>query len=397
MSRMVNRVTTWLSSCFTKKGAPQSIQATEVDGALTIRNVNFYSYKDLRLATNNFSPDNKIGEGGFGSVYKGRLKDDTVVAIKVLSAHSSQGVREFLNEIKTIAVIEHDNLVKLYGCCTEGNHRILVYGYLENNSLAHTLLGGSHSGNQFSWSTRRKICIGVARGLAFLHEDVHPHIVHRDIKASNVLLDKDFEPKISDFGLAKLFPDNMTHISTRVAGTIGYLAPEYAIRGQLTRKADIYSFGVLLLEIVCGRSNTNKRLSLDEQYLLERVWQLYRKGELLCLLDTSVDGDYNEEEACRYLKIGLLCIQDKPKIRPSMSTVLKMLMGETDVNDMKISSPGLLSEIMGLKRHQDESDVKNSFLTPSAGSGMPENSSSSSAMETSYATMTFNSIYDRSS
>ncbi|KAJ9153526.1 hypothetical protein P3X46_026954 [Hevea brasiliensis] len=391
---------TCLYSCFKKKGASPPRHTTEVDDVVSsIQNTTLYTYRELRIATENFTPANKIGEGGFGCVYKGSLKDGTVAAIKVLSADSRQGLREFLTEIKLIADIEHDNLVKLYGCCAEENHRILVYGYLENNSLAQTLLGGSHSSIQFSWPTRRKICIGVAQGLAFLHEEVQPHIVHRDIKASNILLDRDLMPKISDFGLAKLFPAHMTHISTRVAGTAGYLAPEYAIRGQLTRKADIYSFGVLLLEIVCGRANTNRRLPPEEQYLLERVWQMHVKGELVSLVDTSLNEDYDAEEACRYLKIGLLCTQNMPKLRPTMSTVVKMLRGEIDVNDDKISTPGLLSEFMGVrsdKDHKDKAKVKNSSYTDSAGSSKLEISSSSSAMATSHATMTFNSIYDRS-
>nr|AMM42957.1 LRR-RLK [Vernicia montana] len=316
-----------------------------------LHNVKFYTYKELKNATEDFSPANKIGEGGFGSVYKGRLKDGKITAIKVLSAESRQGVKEFLTEINVISEIEHENLVKLYGCCVEGNHRILVYNFLENNSLAQTLLGvgNSYSNIQFSWRTRSRICIGVARGLAFLHEDLRPHIVHRDIKASNILLDKDLSPKISDFGLAKLIPPNMTHVSTRVAGTIGYLAPEYAIRGQLTRKADIYSFGVLLVEIVSGRCNTNTRLPIEEQYLLERTWELYERKELVGLVDTALDGDFDAEEACKFLKIGLLCTQDAPKLRPSMSTVVKLLTGEKEVDDSKITKPGLITDFMDLK------------------------------------------------
>ncbi|KAG6755230.1 hypothetical protein POTOM_041048 [Populus tomentosa] len=380
------------------KGVSRATQTTEVDDEVSwAQNTCSYTYRELRMATDNFNPANKVGEGGFGSVYKGMLKDGTMAAVKVLSAESRQGLKEFLTEIKVIADIEHNNLVKLYGYCAEGNHRILVYGYLKNNSLAQTLLGGGHSNIQFNWPTRRKICVGVARRLAFLHEEVQPHIVHRDIKASNVLLDDELEPKISDFGLAKLFPANLTHISTNVAGTAGYLAPEYAIRGQLTRKADIYSFGVLLLEIVCGRSNTNRRFPLEEQYLVEKaafalatlcflsllrsckwtkssfsngaewilqsipkavirclfpkaVWEFYQKQELVNVVDTSLAGDYDVEEACNYLKIGLLCIQDVPKQRPSMSTVVMMLMGEIEVND-KISKPGLLSE---LKSFEDD-------------------------------------------
>ncbi|KAL5564418.1 hypothetical protein UlMin_028362 [Ulmus minor] len=385
-------------SCFSflfRKGARPPNQTVEIDEVLSSnQNVRLFTHKQLQIATENFSQANKIGQGGFGSVYKGVFKDGTVAAVKVLSADSRQGVREFLTEIDVIAKAEHDNLVKLYGCCVEGNERILVYGYLENNSLAQTLLGSSHSSIQFDWQTRRKICIGVAQGLAFLHEEVRPHIIHRDIKASNILLDKDLSPKISDFGLAKLIPPNLTHVSTRVAGTAGYLAPEYAIRGQVTRKADIYSFGVLLVEIVSGRCNTNKRLPAKEQYLLERAWDLYERGQLWELVDTSLTGDVNIDEASKFLKIALLCTQDMPKLRPMMSTIVEMLTGQIDVSGITVSKPGLLSEFMGLKGGRPENDQVNSkdtSCTTSAGSGMM----SSSGFETSYATMTFNSIYDR--
>ncbi|XP_073107531.1 cold-responsive protein kinase 1 isoform X1 [Elaeis guineensis] len=356
-----------------------------------VENVRIYTYKELRSATEDFCLTNKIGEGGFGSVFKGKLKDGTVVAIKVLSSESRQGVREFLNELTVISSIVHENLVTLYGCCVEGDHRILVYNYLENNSLAQTLLGGGRSDIQFSWRTRCKICIGVARGLAFLHEEVRPHIVHRDIKASNILLDKDLTPKISDFGLAKLLPANMTHVSTRVAGTIGYLAPEYAVRGQLTRRADIYSFGVLLLEIVSGRCNTNTRLPYEDQFLLERTWTLYERGELVRIVDTSLNDDFDAEEACRFLRVGLVCTQDNPKLRPSMSTVVKMMTGEKKV-DLEITKPGLISDFMDLKvRNHKKAGEENASLglTPLEGSSLSSGSST-------HATVSFTAITDRS-
>ncbi|KAJ4839056.1 Cold-responsive protein kinase 1 [Turnera subulata] len=376
-------------------------RSSEIDQ--DVANVKCYTYKELRNATADFRPEHKIGEGGFGSVYKGRLKDGRTAAIKVLSTESRQGVTEFLAEIKAISEIEHENLVKLYGCCVEGNHRILVYNYLENNSLAQTLIGGGHSNIQFSWRTRVGICIGVARGLSFLHEQVRPYIVHRDIKASNILLDKDLTPKISDFGLAKLIPDNMTHVSTRVAGTIGYLAPEYAIKGQLTRKADIYSFGVLLVEIVSGRSNTNTRLPIEEQYLLERTWKLYERRELIALVDTSLNGDFDPEEACRFLKIGLLCTQDIPKNRPSMSTVVKMLTGEKYFDENKISKPGLISDFMDLKV-RGPGPTQTRTKTNSTTTSHPVSSSFDSNPDTSLlssrnsttATHTFSALYDRS-
>ncbi|CAN6684350.1 unnamed protein product [Malus baccata var. baccata] len=364
---------------------------SDIDEVSGIHNVKLFTYKELRIATEDFSPANKIGEGGFGSVYKGQLKDRKFAAIKVLSAESRQGVKEFLTEIDVISKIKHENLVELFGCCVEGNQRILVYNYLENNSLEQNLIGGS-STLQFSWRTRREICNGIACGLAFLHEEVRPHIIHRDIKASNILLDKDLMPKISDFGLAKLIPPNMTHVSTRVAGTIGYLAPEYAIRGQLTRKADIYSFGVLLMEIVSGRCNTNTRLPIDEQYLLERTWKLYERRELVGLVDTSLDGDFDAEEACRFLKIGLLCTQDSPKLRPSMSTVVKMLKGEKVVDD-KITKPGLISDFMDLGVRgphgtKPGAETTTSSYNASAGSGSDNQYNSTFSLATSAAATT---------
>ncbi|KAI5571868.1 hypothetical protein POPTR_011G142100v4 [Populus trichocarpa] len=379
--------------------SPQQFGVVEEDLS-HVHNVKCYSYKELRNATEDFSTANKIGEGGFGSVYKGRLKHGEIAAIKVLSAESRQGVPEFLAEIKTMSEIEHENLVKLYGCCAEGNHRILVYNYLENNSLAQTLLGGGHShiNIQFSWRTRTRICIGVARGLAFLHDEVKPCIVHRDIKASNILLDKDLTPKISDFGLAKLIPDHMTHVSTRVAGTLGYLAPEYAIRGQLTRKADLYSFGVLLVEIVCGRNNTNTRLPVAEQYLLERAWDLYERRELVALVDTALDGDFDAEEACRFLKIGLLCTQDNPKLRPSMSTVVRMLTGQKDLDESKIMKPGLISDFMDLKVRapfNTKASATTSFNAFS-GSEMLDSSILSSENSSTATPTTLTGLYGRS-
>ncbi|KAF2547233.1 hypothetical protein F2Q70_00020047, partial [Brassica cretica] len=273
------------------------------------------------------------------------------------------------------------------------------YNYLENNSLDKTLLAGGYtrSGIQFDWRTRAKICIGVAKGLAFLHEEVRPHIIHRDIKASNILLDRDLSPKISDFGLARLMPPNMTHVSTRVAGTIGYLAPEYAVRGQLTRKADIYSFGVLLMEIVSARSNKNTRLPTEYQYLLERAWELYERNELVDLVDTGLNGVFDAEEACRYLKIGLLCTQDSPKLRPTMSTVVKLLTGEKDIDTRKITRPGLISDFMDLKvrgpvvkTKPDDEVNRNNYTNPSSynassSSGTRDNSNAYSSGASSAA------------
>ncbi|KAK7272576.1 hypothetical protein RJT34_29260 [Clitoria ternatea] len=382
------------SLLFWKRGSSSAAQSTEAIDISSIQNVNLYTYEELLTATEGFSPANKIGEGGFGSVYKGRLRNGSLAAIKVLSSESRQGVNEFLTEIKVITNIEHENLVKLYGCCVEGNHRILVYGYLENNSLAQTLIG--RSSIHFNWHTRQNICIGVARGLAFLHDEVQPHIIHRDIKASNILLDKDLQPKISDFGLAKLIAPNLTHISTLVAGTFGYVAPEYAIRNQVTRKSDVYSFGVLLLEVISGRCNTNRRLPAEERYLIIRAWDLFERGELESLVDVSLGRNFNIEEARRFCKIGLLCIQDNLQLRPSMSTVHDMLIGKTDVNEEKMTKPDLIFQFVEAKdqgKQKSRAEVEDTSLLPGSAK---QDDSSSSETASSFATMTFTSIYDRS-
>lgn len=364
------------------------------------QSVRVFLYKELKKATNDFSAGNIVGKGGFGSVYKGILNDGTAVAVKVLSQESKQGTREFISELTVVTGIVHENLVTLYGCCVEGTQRILVYNYLENNSVAQTLLGSKRSNIQFSWKTRAKIIIGIARGLEFLHDHVQPHIVHRDIKASNILLDSDLTPKISDFGLAKLLPLDTSYVSTRVAGTIGYLAPEYAARGQVTRKSDVYSFGVLLLEIVTGRSNADTRLPYEEQLFLDyspdaahgliilQTWALYESGDLSRIVDTSITDTSDLNEACKFLKIGLLCTQEASKLRPYMPKVLKLLEGEIDVESEKITKPGVISNFMELKLRGQSTPTdkgnKDSSLSASSGS-----------TSSSRATMTYTTLSNR--
>ncbi|XP_057796155.1 probable LRR receptor-like serine/threonine-protein kinase At1g07650 [Salvia miltiorrhiza] len=296
-----------------------------------------FTLRQIKSATKNFDPANKIGEGGFGSVYKGLLSDGTIIAVKQLSSKSKQGTREFVNEIGMISALQHPNLVKLYGCCVEGNHLMLIYEYMENNCVSRALFG--KSATQLDWPTRRKICLGIARGLAYLHEDSMVKIVHRDIKTSNVLLDKDLNAKISDFGLAKLNEDDKTHISTRIAGTIGYMAPEYAMRGYLTNKADVYSFGVVALEIVSGKSNTNYRPKEEFVYLLDWAYVLQERGSLLELVDPDLGSAYSSEEAMVVLNVALLCTNAAPTLRPTMSQVVSMLEGRTAVQDL-LSDPG---------------------------------------------------------
>ncbi|XP_052182372.1 putative serine/threonine-protein kinase [Diospyros lotus] len=309
-------------------------------------NIKTFSYNELGTATDNFHPRNKIGRGGFGTVYKGILKDGREVAVKTLSAESKQGLREFLAEITTISNVKHPNLVELIGCCAQGTNRALVYEYLENNSLDHALLGSKRNA-QLDWRIRSAICIGAARGLAYLHEELLPHIVHRDIKASNILLDQDFTPKIGDFGLAKLFPDNVTHISTKIAGTTGYLAPEYVLGGQLTMKADVYSFGILILEIVSGKSSSKANCGGMEKFLLEWAWQLYEEGKLLELVDPELD-DFPKEEVLKYMKVAFFCAQAAANQRPMMSQVVDMLSRDIRLNEKQLKAPGFFRDSGGL-------------------------------------------------
>ncbi|KAH9723381.1 putative LRR receptor-like serine/threonine-protein kinase [Citrus sinensis] len=291
----------------------------------------YFTLRQIKAATNNFDAANKIGEGGFGPVYKGTLSDGAVIAVKQLSSKSKQGNREFVNEIGMISALQHQNLVKLYGCCIEGNQLLLVYEYLENNSLARALFGKEGQCLNLDWATRKRICSDIARGLAYLHEESRLKIVHRDIKATNVLLDKDLNAKISDFGLAKLDEDENTHISTRIAGTVGYMAPEYAMRGYLTDKADVYSFGIVALEIVSGKSNTNYRPKEEFVYLLDWAYVLQEQGNLLELVDPSLGSNFSKKEAMTMLNIALLCTNPSPTLRPTMSSAVSMLEGKTAV------------------------------------------------------------------
>lgn len=299
-----------------------------------------FSYNSLRSATGDFHHSCKIGGGGYGVVYKGVLRDGTQVAIKSLSVESKQGTHEFMTEITMISNIQHPNLVKLIGFCIEGNHRILVYEFLENNSLASSLLGSKSKCVPLDWQKRAAICLGTASGLSFLHEEAQPNIVHRDIKASNILLDENFNPKIGDFGLAKLFPDNVTHISTRVAGTMGYLAPEYALLRQLTKKADVYSFGILMLEIISGKSSSKAAFGDNILVLVEWAWKLKEENRLLELVDTEIT-DYDENEVYRYLVIALFCTQSGAQHRPTMKQVLQMLSRQVHLNEKALTEPGI--------------------------------------------------------
>ncbi|KAH1196821.1 Cysteine-rich receptor-like protein kinase 2 [Glycine max] len=314
--------------------------AADILGATELRGPVNYKYTDLKAATKNFSADNKLGEGGFGAVYKGTLKNGKVVAVKKLVlGKSSKMEDDFEGEVKLISNVHHRNLVRLLGCCSKGQERILVYEYMANSSLDKFLFGDKKG--SLNWKQRYDIILGTARGLAYLHEEFHVSIIHRDIKTGNILLDDDLQPKIADFGLARLLPRDRSHLSTKFAGTLGYTAPEYAMQGQLSEKADTYSYGIVVLEIISGQKSTNVKID-DEgrEYLLQRAWKLYEKGMQLELVDKDIDPDeYDAEEVKKIIEIALLCTQASAATRPTMSELVVLLKSKSLVEQLRPTMP----------------------------------------------------------
>ncbi|KAJ9135349.1 hypothetical protein P3X46_032542 [Hevea brasiliensis] len=281
-----------------------------------------FKYETLEKVTDYFNPSRKIGQGGAGSVFVGTLPDGQTVAVKRLIFNTRQWVDEFFNEVNLISGIQHKNLVKFLGCSIEGPESLLVYEYVPNKSLDQFIFGNNKT-RTLNWKERFNVIVGTAEGLAYLHGGCQERIIHRDIKSSNILLDENLTPKIADFGLVRCFGADKTHLSTGIAGTIGYMAPEYLIRGQLTEKADVYSFGVLVLEIVMGR-RCNGLIDYSRS-LLQTVWRLYRSNRLDEAVDPCLRDDFPVQEASKVLQIGLLCTQASGALRPSMAEVVGML------------------------------------------------------------------------
>ncbi|KAG5017491.1 hypothetical protein AAZX31_08G302700 [Glycine max] len=284
-----------------------------------------FPYRELCVATQNFNPANMIGEGGFGRVYKGHLKStNQVVAVKQLDRNGFQGNREFLVEVLILSLLHHPNLVNLVGYCAEGEHRILVYEYMINGSLEDHLLEITPDRKPLDWQTRMKIAEGAAKGLEYLHEQANPPVIYRDFKASNILLDENFNPKLSDFGLAKLGPTgDKTHVSTRVMGTYGYCAPEYASTGQLTSKSDVYSFGVVFLEMITGRRVIDNARPSEEQNLVLWAQPLLRdRMKFTQMADPLLEDNYPIKSLYQALAVAAMCLQEEADTRPLISDVV---------------------------------------------------------------------------
>ncbi|EYU33567.1 hypothetical protein MIMGU_mgv1a003819mg [Erythranthe guttata] len=279
----------------------------------------------ILAATNNFAKENVIGKGGFGPVYKGNLSASEEVAVKRLSRSSSQGIEELKNEVFLIAKLQHRNLVRLLGCCIEGEERILIYEYLQNKSLDYFIFDENQR-MLLSWPKRFDIIMGIARGLMYLHHDSRLKIIHRDLKTSNILLDANLNPKIADFGLARAFGEDQSIARTkRVVGTYGYMAPEYAIDGKFSVKSDVFSLGVVLLEIVSGKKNRGFNNHDNCHTLLGHAWLLWKEDKFLELMDESLNETFVESELKRCVQVGLLCVQKFAEDRPVVSSVLFML------------------------------------------------------------------------
>ncbi|XP_031393486.1 BRASSINOSTEROID INSENSITIVE 1-associated receptor kinase 1-like isoform X3 [Punica granatum] len=292
-----------------------------------------FSLRELQVATDNFSPKNILGRGGFGKVYKGRLAEGSLVAVKRLKEeHSQGGELQFQTELEMISLAVHRNLLKLIGFCMTPTERLLVYPYMANGSVASRLRAIECRDSQppLGWPTRKHIALGAARGLAYLHEQCNPKIIHRDVKAANILLDEDFEPVVGDFGLAKLMHYRDTHVTTAVRGTIGHIAPEYLSTGVASDKTDVFGYGIMLLEILTGqRAFDLARLADDEDVmLLDWVKGLLRERRLEVLIDSDIQGNYVEEEVEQLIQVALLCTQVNGNERPKMSKVVGMLEGE---------------------------------------------------------------------
>ncbi|VAI41068.1 unnamed protein product [Triticum turgidum subsp. durum] len=313
----------------------------------------------LRAATNDFGEGNMLGKGGFGMVHKGVLPDGKQIAVKRLCQSSRQGIGELKSELVLVAKLRHRNLVSLIGVCLEEQEKILVYEFMPNRSL-DTILFDSEKCRDLDWGRRFKIISGVARGLRYLHEESQLKIVHRDLKASNILLDLDYNPKISDFGLAKIFGgDQSEDVTRRIAGTYGYMSPEYAMHGQYSAKSDAFSFGVLVLEIVTGRRNNGSCNSEQYVYLVNLVWECWTRGKVIELIDPSLsDHPSHVDQVLKCIQIGLLCVQNRPEDRPTMSSVNVMLSSQS-ARLPSVSMPAFSDGLSGRSDNNSEAASSN--------------------------------------
>ncbi|KAJ8761883.1 hypothetical protein K2173_005594 [Erythroxylum novogranatense] len=314
---------------FTSSYLEDSPREMELNESRRPSDLPLFDLSTIAEATNNFSLTNKLGEGGFGSVYKGILTGGREIAIKRLSKNSGQGIEEFKTEVAVIAKLQHRNLVRIVGCCIHDKEKMLIYEYLPNKSLDSFIFDKTIA-SLLNWTTRFNIVCGIARGMLYLHHDSRLRIIHRDLKASNVLLDASMNPKISDFGMARIVGVDQIETNTnRIVGTYGYMSPEYAMQGLFSVKSDVYSFGVLLLEVISGRKNNSYYHESSDSNMVGYVWDHWKEGRAIEVVDLSLTEPYPEHEVLRCIHIGLLCVQDSAVDRPTMSVVMFLLSNDT--------------------------------------------------------------------
>uniref|UniRef100_A0A2C9VP96 Receptor-like serine/threonine-protein kinase n=1 Tax=Manihot esculenta TaxID=3983 RepID=A0A2C9VP96_MANES len=300
----------------------------EDGGGVSYPEIVYFNLSTILSATDNFSLANKLGQGGFGLVYKGQLSNGREIAVKILSKSSGQGIKEFENEVLLIAKLQHQNLVKILGCCIQGEEPMLVYEYMPNKSLDSFLFDETRR-SILDWRKRFDIIVGIARGILYIHQDSRLRIIHRDLKTSNILLDKEMNPKISDFGLARVFKGDQSQEKTeKIAGTFGYMSPEYVAFGEFSTKSDVFSFGVILLEIVTGKKNNSYYQEDSYLNIAGKIWHLWKEERALEMVDSSLKESCSAHEVLRCIQIGLLCVQEDAFERPSMSAVVVMLNSE---------------------------------------------------------------------
>ncbi|KAL5725069.1 Cell division control protein 2 [Ranunculus cassubicifolius] len=346
-----------------RQGANEGLQ---MEKSLKDSSLNF-KYSTLQKATGFFDDTHKLGQGGFGVVYRGVLADGREVAVKRLFVNNRQRVGDFYNEVNLISSVEHKNLVRLLGCSISGAESLLVYELLPNMSLDGFLFDLDR-GKELNWKKRLQIITGTAEGLAYLHENENMRIIHRDIKASNILLDSKLQAKIADFGLARTFQEDKTHISTVIAGTLGYMAPEYLAHGQVTEKADVYSFGVLVLEIVTGRQNNTGKHDDFSDSLITSSWKHFQQGiseELFdpnLMLENDDDRNNTKYDISRVMHVGLLCTQEVPALRPFMPDVLRMLSHKDEELPAPSNPPFIDEKTMEFNLGDSVSDITHSSV-----------------------------------
>ncbi|KAJ8752801.1 hypothetical protein K2173_008536 [Erythroxylum novogranatense] len=326
-----------------------------------------YTLKEILQATNNFQDDNKIGEGGFGSVYWGRTSKGHEIAVKRLKAMTAKAEMEFAVEVEILGRVRHKNLLGLRGFYAGGDERLIVYDYMPNHSLITHLHGQLAQDCLLDWPRRMSIALGSAEGIAYLHHEASPHIIHRDIKASNVLLDPQFQAKVADFGFAKLIPEGISHLTTRVKGTLGYLAPEYAMWGKVSESCDVYSFGILLLEIISARKPLEKLPGGVKRDIVQWVTPYVQKGAFDHIPDPKLKGRYDRTQLKSVIMLAMKCTDSNPENRPSMLEVVDWLKGgigrtrkelqniamEDKVNeeDEEKDKKGIQREGLGMDKH----------------------------------------------